>query len=158
MLSLFVEGEPVPQGSKRAVSTKKGLRVVDESGKRLKDWREVVGWHAVAAWKDKPFREPVIVRLCFHMRRPNSHFFNKKRELVRESAPLWHSSRPDIDKLTRAVLDALTGPVIYDDSLVAQLEVSKIYSSKPGCYIEVCHAGMEREEFVGKRFSYRKEI
>ncbi len=142
MVSLFIEGDPVPQGSKRAVPTKRGLRVIDQSGAKLKSWREVIEWEARVAWKDKPFRSPVGVEIDFYMKRPKSHYIDKKKGLVRGSAPHWHSVRPDIDKLTRAVLDGITGAIIYDDSLVVSLSVRKYYSPTPGVRIQVHHADL----------------
>jgi crossover junction endodeoxyribonuclease RusA len=37
------------------------------------------------------------------------------------------ASRPDIDKLARAVLDALTGVAFRDDSQVAKLDLLKLW-------------------------------
>jgi Holliday junction resolvase RusA-like endonuclease len=50
-------------------------------------------------------------------------------------------SRPDIDKLARAVLDAMTGPIIYDDAQVVRLLVTKCYDLNPGVVIDVSQSG-----------------
>jgi hypothetical protein len=47
--------------------------------------------------------------------------------------------RPDLDKLVRAVLDALTGPVLADDGQVVLLSAGKFY---PGDSFHM--AGMTR--------------
>lgn len=48
-----------------------------------------------------------------------------------------HRKRPDIDKLTRSLLDALTGIVYVDDSQVCMLAVNKVYAweSSPGANV-----------------------
>lgn len=97
-LSFFVPGNPAPQGSKRHVGN--GRMV--ESAKTLKPWRESIRWAAVQA---KPAAvvhfptEPVAVLLLFTMRRPVATPKRRTPPAVK---------KPDIDKLERAVLDALS--------------------------------------------------
>jgi Holliday junction resolvase RusA-like endonuclease len=53
----------------------------------------------------------------------------------------WHVSKPDIDKLLRAVLDPLTGIVMVDDSRVAYVTASKRYAidgEPTGAMISLC--------------------
>jgi Holliday junction resolvase RusA-like endonuclease len=52
----------------------------------------------------------------------------------------YPTTKPDIDKLSRAVLDALTSVWYKDDSQVIQLEAQKIYTyGEPGVYIGIGH-------------------
>ena len=78
------------------------------------------------------------VTLTFRMPRPKSHYWTGRRaHELRPDAPTWHTSRPDVDKLTRAVLDALSGVWWVDDSQVAMVTASKAYSDDgaPGVHI-----------------------
>ena len=43
--------------------------------------------------------------------------------------------RPDLDKLCRAVLDALTGIAYKDDQQVVTLNANKIYGKRAGVFI-----------------------
>ena len=115
VVTFFVPGTPIPQGSKTIV--KRGGRVWlrDVNGSKLKKWR-----HKIAATADRgvSFDCPVSVGLRFVMPRPRRpRFF----------AP---AVRPDVDKLTRAVLDALTDSgLIHDDARVVEVEAVKRYET-----------------------------
>ena len=54
-----------------------------------------------------------------------------------------HTTAPDLDKLTRAVLDALTGVLYLDDKQVIELHARKqyaLYPAGPGARITVTEA------------------
>lgn len=127
-LSFFVPGVPKPQGSKRHV----GHGVMVESS-NISDWRTAVAVMAVraASVSDWPMLldSACEVTLWFRLQAPKS----RPRELP--------FVKPDIDKLARAVLDALTiSRVIADDSRVTDLVARKRYAddTQPlGCDIEV---------------------
>lgn len=127
---VFVEGKAIPQGSKKAF--KRGNQIVlVEANPALREWRGVVSF---AAQKElarlqlvEPFTGPVGVELRFGMPKPKT----VTRELP--SVP------PDLDKLVRAIFDALTDARVWsDDSLVCELKCSKVYESFiPGVSIRV---------------------
>jgi Holliday junction resolvase RusA-like endonuclease len=64
------------------------------------------------------------VRVAFRLPRPKGHY---GRRGLRPSAPAYPNVMPDLDKLARAILDALTGIVWRDDAQVVRLDVEKIY-------------------------------
>lgn len=133
-----VVGTPAPQGSKRAFTNKKtGRARVVEASSKVKPWRADVRAAAEAAIEGDPgelWEAPVSVSLKFYMPRPKSHYGSGRNAgVVKESAPLFPASIPDVDKLARAVLDALTGVVFADDKTVVRLSASKLYAtSRPG--------------------------
>lgn len=49
----------------------------------------------------------------------------------------WPDRRPDLDKLGRALLDALTGIVFLDDAQVVALDPTKEYAGMPGVNVSV---------------------
>lgn len=111
MIELFVPGKPAPQGSKRHV----GHGILIESSKAVKPWRIEVMWAARAACPT-PLDGPVAVELEFVMPRPKS-------APKRSTPPAI--KRPDIDKLARAILDAVTGVIVSDDSQIVRLVATK---------------------------------
>ena len=128
-------GVPVPQGSKRVFNG----RLVDVNDRKLKDWRALVGQMA-ASESSKLLLGPVSVRLDFYLPRPKGHFGSgRNAETLRPSAPHVPETKPDIDKLVRACLDALTGMAFRDDSQVAALHARKLYADdrQPGVHIEI---------------------
>lgn len=128
-LKLFVPGRPAPQGSKRHV----GRGILIESSKEVGPWRERVALAAHEMMRES--KTPMLDRgiaisasIAFTMPRPTSA---PKRVLPAVK-------RPDIDKLGRAILDALTDVVFPDDSAVVELvmrkEIARI-GEQPGASI-----------------------
>lgn len=133
-LSFFVPGIPAPQGSK--VRTKwGGMR---EDNENTQPWREAVIWAAKAARTEsrQPIAGPVDLQIDFRFPRLTGHL--RANGEVKPTAPHYKVSIPDIDKLARAVCDALTGAGVWrDDSVVAILSCQKVYADVPGAYIVV---------------------
>ena len=128
-----VLGIPVPQGSKRVYNG----RLVDVNDRKLRDWRALVG-SMVAS--DKILAGPLTVRFNFYLPRPRGHYgTGRNADKLKPSAPIVPATKPDLDKLVRACLDAMTGMAFRDDSQVAQLSAAKWYADerKPGVSIEV---------------------
>ena len=129
-----VVGIPVPQGSKRVFHG----RLVDVNDRQLKDWRALVGGSVEALGY---FDGPVKVELNFYLPRPKGHYGSGRNcNKLKPSAPGRPAVKPDIDKLVRACLDAMTGLVFRDDSQVVTVVARKLYASDsrlPGVHIEI---------------------
>lgn len=122
LLHWFVEGTPVPQGSKTATVIN-GRAVMFEANKKHKAWRDHV--RATVGKLETPSTQPVRVELQF--------WFEKPKTVKRKQM----SVKPDLDKLSRSVLDAITGGILKDDSQVVILNARKEYGDKPGVLIRV---------------------
>jgi Holliday junction resolvase RusA-like endonuclease len=132
-MEVDVLGVPVPQGSKRVF----GGHLVDVRHKELREWRSLVA-HSIGL--GTVITGPVHVKLDFFLIRPRGHFGTGRNEhKLKPSAPAYPKSKPDLDKLVRACLDAMTGMVYTDDSQVVALSVTKRYADdrQPGVHIEV---------------------
>jgi len=142
-LSFDVPGVPAPQGSKRYV----GNGQMVESSKALPSWRSDVRAAASAALSTDTYTgrydAPVIVQIAFLFARPRSHYgTGRNAATLKASAPAVgpvSRNRADVDKLARAVLDAITGVVIADDSQVVTLSASKGWADhdRPGAYVHI---------------------
>lgn len=124
--SFTVFGTAAPQGSKRLLG-----KVMVESSRRVHPWRSDV---RTAALQNKPhgwtMAGPVAVELVFWFSRPASHYGIKAGiSYLKPTAPIEPiSSRVgDLDKLCRAILDALTGVAYLDDRQVVELDARKAY-------------------------------
>jgi Holliday junction resolvase RusA-like endonuclease len=125
VISFIVLGQPIPQGSKRLF----GKALVESNQATLKPWRQEIALAAHHAMLGGPWREAVAVRLAFFLPRPKMHFGSgRNSSQLKPSAPTVPATRPDIDKLSRAVLDALTGIVFSDDAQVADLQAHKFFA------------------------------
>ena len=122
--ALFVRGKPQPQGSKRHV----GGGVMIEAVKGLDAWCCDVRDALNLAWHEEPRDGAVVVTLSFQFLRPKS---------VTEKKRPYMTVRPDVDKLARAVMDAMTGVVLSDDARVVHLTAEKRYGFVAGVDISV---------------------
>lgn len=127
-VEFFVPGRPAPQGSKRHV----GRGIMVESSKALGPWRERVALAAHNASQDMfPKGDGLGVHIMFVMPRPSGTPKRSTPPAVK---------RPDIDKLSRAVLDAVTDVIIHDDSAVVDLQAVKRLAEideTPGAHIKI---------------------
>jgi len=128
MLRIFVEGEPKPQGSKSGFI--RGNRVVlVEANKSLPGWRNTLESALKHHWADQEaITEAVSIELTFWLTRPATN----RREAM--------TTKPDLDKLCRAVFDcAVRAGIVKDDALVVDLVASKHYAdeNRPGVLIEL---------------------
>ena len=170
-LTVIVYGTPAPQGSKRHV----GHGVMVESSRRVKPWREdvkaaaetaIVEWEQHRPWAVKggrraifaplpsgvgrrwePIAGPVEVTVTFRFARPAGHYgTGRNADTVRPSAPAHPTGgKGDIEKLVRAVHDALTAAGVWrDDAQVVRLNAAKVWcqeGERPGAVIGVEEVG-----------------
>jgi crossover junction endodeoxyribonuclease RusA len=138
MISVFVPGVPVPKGSSRAfVNKHTGRAIVTAANSKTKPWQQAVAGVVGELIADAPMfpHEPVCVSLEFVMPRPKSQYSKKG---LKPNAPYWHTTKPDKDKLARAVGDALTWAGLWkDDSQDCCGNVVKRYGERPGVNIRV---------------------
>ena len=111
----FAEGRPAPQGSKKSVG--RGRFV--EASKYLPAWRAAVVSAARLAYSGEPISVPCRLRVVVFMDKPKKPKFDVAPGVM-----------PDVDKLARAIADALKiGGVIEDDQLIVSLEIDKMWAT-----------------------------
>ena len=142
ILTATIPGQPEQQGSKRSLGP--GRPMLDDN-KRLKPWRADAIAHlqeAMTAQGIEQYVGPVRVSATFTYGRPASHYgTGRNARVVKATAPLWKASAPDLDKLQRAVGDALTqAGVLRDDSLIVKWTAIKIWGEVAGVDIAVIPA------------------
>jgi len=136
---LFVDGEPKGQPRPRACIRGKRAGVYDPG--TAAEWKKAIAeaWHSKVAPENapafRPFETALFVSLSFYMPRPKSHY--NAKGLLKPSAPEFHTSKPDVDNLQKAVLDALTDVGAWtDDKLVCRSMTRREWAdSRSGCYI-----------------------
>ena len=123
--SFTVLGKPAPQGSKTYLGH--GMK---EASDRLPSWRSDIRakaegllpskWHAIL---------PMQIDVEFLFPRPQSDF--RSNGQLKPSA-LKHCTKRvgDLDKLTRALCDALTGLCYHDDSQIIRINAIRRYATE----------------------------
>jgi Holliday junction resolvase RusA-like endonuclease len=127
MFTAFVNGTPTPQGSKKGFVIN-GRAILVDASEGNKAWRRTVRDHIEKLPEFRQYKGAVNVSLAFWLPRAKS---NTKRQMIQ---------KPDIDKLVRSVMDALTdSSLIEDDSRVVALSAMKRWADdgKPGVLIQV---------------------
>lgn len=139
-LEFTVLGRPQPKGSKRVLPIRSRTRVGDrrivmvDSNKNAAPWETRVGEVALRTATGgetaavELLNEPVALEVEFLFSRPRGHYgVGRNINRIRASAPAYLTAKPDVDKLCRCVLDALTGTLFRDDAQVVELLARKGY-------------------------------
>lgn len=123
---LFVPGIPAPQGSKEKWGA--------EANPRTAPWRAIVNDTAYRAMEGRALLDgPVEIAGYFAWPRPKNHYrTGKNAGILRDDAPHFKVSTPDLDKCQRLVGDAFKGVVLKDDAQIVHWDVRKIYNDRPG--------------------------
>jgi crossover junction endodeoxyribonuclease RusA len=147
-ISFHVFGLPAPKGSTTRMPNGATLPAgTTASRMKFNQWRVDIKNAGVDAMKGEPASIAPIRLMCeFQLPYPASS--------MRKYQMGWlpHTKKPDVDKLMRALLDALTGVVWRDDAQVCYAMVNKVYAwnGKPGAEIIVDFIDQETAEVIGR--------
>lgn len=141
-IAFFVPGKPEPAGSKRAFVLKGGAHpgraIITDANKNSKNWKGDVTTAAQAAYQGEPLTGPIQLDITFTILRPKGHFGSgKNADKLKDSAPAYPISKPDVLKLTRGAEDACTGVLWIDDAQIVAEHIFKVYGTRQGAHIEV---------------------
>lgn len=112
-----------------------GVAVTDQGDRALKAWQTLVHYEAISARNaagQRMLKAPgaLAITLVFVMPRPAEHWNGhelSKKGLAREFPVVT----PDLDKLTRSILDGLTSALIEDDKMVVLARIAEVYHDSP---------------------------
>lgn len=123
---------PVPKGRPRFNKTQYG--VVPYTPPKTKRFEQDVALLYIQSDSPKFERNvPIEVSIEFGMVIPASTTKKKKAQMLQ--GLIHHTVKPDLDNLTKAVLDALNNLAWHDDSQIVRLNVRKIYGGNPYIHI-----------------------
>lgn len=141
-MKFIVYVHPQPQGSAKAFVRGRHA-VITSDNVKLKPYRNEVTAVVLRACNDAlaviplaPKHAPVRLTLDF--------FFSRLPSIPKKRLDVV--VKPDIDKLARATLDALTGVLFVDDAQVVHLEARKHYGSPERVEIGVSMALLDPKE------------
>lgn len=140
-LAVFVAGDPAAKGNIRYLGQRGGRAILTDATKGLKPWDSRIR-STLLDDEGRPravFSDGVHVEAEFVMPRPKSTPKSKTPPAIK---------KPDLDKLARALLDAITSAGVWrDDAQVTGLAITKRIAKlgeTPGCHIEIMDA-IDRE-------------
>lgn len=148
--AFLVIGLPVPQGD-LTCSRGPNHRLYHQNKVTLEPWRQRVA-AAAKKWCEETADEaqPLEAVLTWSLPRPKGHYgTGRNADALKPSAPLYPSRKPDLDKLTRAVFDALTeSKVTPDDAQIVDATVKKRYASAREVNIPIGHPGPDVDDVL----------
>lgn len=118
MIEIIIPVKPMPKQSFKF--TKAGLKYQPAE---IRQYIRTLRYYAIKQYRGKMLTAPLAVRIVFTM--PPLQSFSNKRLLELETSPEYHIKRPDVDNLTKPILDAMTGILWQDDSIISCMIVEK---------------------------------
>lgn len=86
----------------------------------------------------KPIDYAIQLTITFIMPRPKAHYgTGRNAGKLKDSAPTYHISRPDLDNMVKFICDALEGVFWANDTVISKIEASKGYDENPRTIIEI---------------------
>lgn len=131
-IELQVYGIPKAQMRHRTVNTPKFKGTYDPSKDTKENFLLTVQHNA----PKEPLTGPIGLTVIFYMPRPKGHYrTGKNSAMLRDDAPEFFTSRPDVDNFCKHLMDSLNGVFWKDDSQICRLFSEKLYSESPRTYI-----------------------
>lgn len=160
VVQFFVPGRPQQRGSKipvhkkgGGVLMKNGNVILRDQNKNSEAWMGQVKSAAFSAWGKDLIQGPVALSVEFYFARLKGHFRTGKHAgELRDTAPFYHTSTPDMDKLMRSVGDSLSGIIIGDDKQICEFlpPFRKVYTTaSEGALITVFVPAIDNSEADG---------
>lgn len=134
-LSLWIPGPAPTQGSMRALVNAQGrARIIHDRHDKLAHWRKLMRDLIVTLPAEQaqhlPLHGALMLGCAVAYPRPRAHY--RTNGSLRATAPAHITTRPDLDKILRAVCDALTISGAWnDDRQVVTISAYKTYAADP---------------------------
>lgn len=125
VLEFTTYGRPIPKGSTTSFTNQMGRVVTHAANPNLPEWDTVIRIEAGDAMSGPLWEGPVEIDALFTFVRP------------RTSKRAQPTVKPDIDKLCRALCDAMADRVYRNDTQVVGIRAYKAYGERPGVWVRV---------------------
>lgn len=139
-IEFFVPGTPVGKGRPRAA--RRGAGVVMFTPEKTADYEALVAAAASNAMRAEAgplFTGPLEAVL--EMRIPIPSSWSRAHKAAALAGTELPTSKPDIDNVAKAILDACNGVVFRDDAQVAMLVATKAFSDESGVRVVIRECG-----------------
>ena len=122
--TIVADYPPTPQS--RPKIAKGGRRVYDPSKKAKEDLAMLI----IAQKPVTILEGGVYLMVTFYMKRPKKHYrTGKYADVLKENVPTYHINTPDLDNMTKFVMDACNGILWKDDKQVCVSSQEKVYTT-----------------------------
>jgi Holliday junction resolvase RusA-like endonuclease len=135
MIDIQIDGPPIAwkrPGHRSIRSNNKNIAIIYDKQKKEK---EKIRWQIKAQFKEEKFTVPLLIDMTFRMPIPKSTSKPLRAQML--TGMIYHMKKPDIDNLTKFILDVMNDLVFVDDAQISTLYVRKVYSSCPSTLIRI---------------------
>ena len=127
-----LDGKPIGKGRPRFTNAGGYVRTYTPAPTKQYEEEIAKAFNLQCKISDKEFEKEVFIKINAHFEPPKSTSKKIKQLLVQG---MGYRHKPDIDNITKIVLDGLNGVAYKDDNQITKIEVKKTYSETS--YIEV---------------------
>ena len=135
-MKIKLEFDVKPMAKQSFRTTRTGQKYLDAS---VIKYRKAIRNMAIAQMRNQKAEKiegAVNMNIIYAFRRPQS-LSKKERNEIDNGKIVPKTTKPDIDNLTKAILDALNGIVWKDDAQVTQINIQKVWSAKDQIEVEI---------------------
>ena len=124
-----LDGEPQALARPRIGRTKDGRPMnFDPESNKIGKSEVIRAWRELSAVR---LEGPLDLDLECRFARAKGHYgTGRNAGVLKASAPMWVTKRPDVDNLVKLVCDALNGWAYHDDAQVVSASVLKAYAGE----------------------------
>ena len=138
MMKFTIEGDPVGKARPRVYQ---GRAITPAKTRHYEEWIRIsyqIALQEQGETIESVFLESDIpVEITIKALFPIPKSYSKKKQKAILQGKLKPTKKPDIDNITKAILDALNGLAFHDDSQIVKLNVVKDYASGEKGSVEV---------------------
>jgi len=135
-MKIKLEFDVKPMAKQSFRTTRTGNKYLDAS---VIKYRKAIRNMAISQMRNQKAERiegAVNMNIIYAFRRPKS-LSKKERNEIDGGKNIPKTTKPDIDNLTKAILDALNGIVWKDDAQVTQINIQKVWSAKDQIEVEI---------------------
>jgi Holliday junction resolvase RusA-like endonuclease len=131
MIYIDIEGEPVAW--KRPGQHRVSNFVIMYDRQKLE--KDRIRSQIRSQYCHEPITQALRVEILYYLKIPKST--SKIKRLLIKEGEIKHAKKPDIDNLTKFILDCMTGHIYEDDAQIYEIYLRKEYSEFPHTSIKI---------------------
>lgn len=126
-MTQFITIPGTPIAKKRPRFARRGAFVTTYSDQQTEEGRALVSVREQMTGQTIT-NMPLVMRARFIFQRPKSHFgTGRNLDRLKDSAPMHHTTKPDVDNCLKFIMDVFNGEVWQDDTQVVTILAEKRY-------------------------------
>jgi Holliday junction resolvase RusA-like endonuclease len=136
MKEIILKFNVKPMAKQSFRTTRKGYKYLDASVMKYRKTLRTMARIQMREQKAEKLDGAISIEILYAFQRPQS-LRKKERSEIDSGKSMPKTTKPDIDNLTKAILDALNGIAWNDDAQVAQITAKKVWSKQDQIEVKI---------------------